>query len=434
MGLCGSSESADFKASAERSKKLEEINKKSWAQERQKIKLLLLGAGESGKSTIFKQMKILYGNNYTELERKQQVTVVHSNVLGNVRLLLAGASKIGVSLADPSLDGEFQQIPDSEEVVMDAKIGDLLKRIWGDAGAKATWEHRSEYHIQDSLSWYMDVIDRLCEPDYIPSVDDILRARVRTSGIVEESYKIDGVQFVMYDVGGQRNERKKWIHCFDAVTAVIFVAAINEYDQMLYEDDSMYRMDEAVLLFDEVCNLKHFRSTAMILFLNKVDLLREKMRTIPVRVDSGPNKRYEDFRGPVVNFGTPEAEPGNPAFEAAYNAACEFFLQLFLRRNQQPNKEVYHHFTCATDTTQIKVVFGACRDVILSPCLLCRRWRATTGATATDARRQSTTCAGRGSWTEPVGDAVFAPAAAAARVRGGVRACVRACVRAGRRR
>ena len=58
-----------------------------------------------------------------------------------------------------------------------------------------------------------------------------LRTRVRTSGIVEEKYIIDEVTFVMYDVGGQRNERKKWIHCFDNVTAVIFVAAVSEYDQ-----------------------------------------------------------------------------------------------------------------------------------------------------------------------------------------------------------
>ena len=212
---------------------------------------------------------------------------------------------------------------------------------------------------------YMNELDRISETGYVPTVDDILRARVRTSGIVEESYKIDGVEFVMYDVGGQRNERKKWIHCFDAVTAVIFVAAISEYDQFLYEDDQMYRMDEAVMLFDEMCNLKHFKTTSMILFLNKVDLFREKLKTIPVRIDNGPKKRYESFNGPFVKIGTPEAEFGNPSFEAAYDAAREFFLQLFLRRNQQVDKEIYHHITCATDTSNIKVVFNACKDIIL---------------------------------------------------------------------
>jgi hypothetical protein len=58
----------------------------------------------------------------------------------------------------------------------------------------------------------------------------------------------------MYDVGGQRNERKKWIHCFDDVTAVIFVASLSEYDQVLYEDNTVNRMDEAVTLFADIAN------------------------------------------------------------------------------------------------------------------------------------------------------------------------------------
>lgn len=364
MGICGSSSSAEYKESLERSKKLEDINKKTWTVEQAKIKLLLLGAGESGKSTIFKQMKILYGNKFPLEERQQQVTVVHSNILSNVRLLVAACERF-VALTDSSLAKSFANVPEAEETVLDVELGGLVKSIWNDAGAQATWARRAEYHIQDSLLWYMDNLDRICASGYVPSVDDILRARVRTSGIVEETYKIDQVDFVMYDVGGQRNERKKWIHCFDAVTSVIFVAAVSEYDQFLYEDDQMYRMDEAVLLFDEVCNLKHFRNTSMILFLNKNDLFREKLRKVPVRVTEGSHKRYEDFRGPYVSFGTPDAEFGSPAFEAAYEAARDFFLNLFLRRNQQPNKEVYHHITCATDTSNIRVVFNACKDIIL---------------------------------------------------------------------
>merc|ERR1712146_292944 len=112
--------------------------------------------------------------------------------------------------------------------------------------------------------------------DYMPDKDDILRSRVRTSGIVEEKYTIEDVEFVMYDVGGQRNERKKWIHCFDGVTAIIFVGAISEYDQVLYEDKNQNRLIEAVELFNEICNSKWFIQTAMILFLNKRDLFEMK--------------------------------------------------------------------------------------------------------------------------------------------------------------
>ena len=79
------------------------------------------------------------------------------------------------------------------------------------------------------MKYYFEHIDRIKEANYLATQQDIILSRVRTSGIVTERYEIDDSQFEMYDVGGQRNERKKWIHCFDDVTAVIFVAALSEY-------------------------------------------------------------------------------------------------------------------------------------------------------------------------------------------------------------
>lgn len=61
-------------------------------------------------------------------------------------------------------------------------------------------------------------------------------------GICCETYNIEGVTFELYDVGGQRNERKKWINCFEGVNTILFVAALSEYDQNLFEDSSVNRM------------------------------------------------------------------------------------------------------------------------------------------------------------------------------------------------
>lgn len=44
--------------------------------------------------------------------------------------------------------------------------------------------------------------------------------------------------FRVFDVGGQRSERRKWIHCFDNVESIIFITAISEYDQVLFEDET----------------------------------------------------------------------------------------------------------------------------------------------------------------------------------------------------
>jgi guanine nucleotide-binding protein G(t) subunit alpha 3 len=88
--------------------------------------------------------------------------------------------------------------------------------------------------------------------------EDVLYARVRTMGIVETEFspvgetKKRGELYKLFDVGGQRNERRKWIHLFDGVTAVIFCAALSEYDQTLFEDESTNRMIETKELFEWV--------------------------------------------------------------------------------------------------------------------------------------------------------------------------------------
>jgi len=99
------------------------------------------------------------------------------------------------------------------------------------------------------------------------------------------------MRYKMFDVGGQRSERKKWIHCFDSVTAVIFLAAISEYDQVLIEDETMNRLKEALTLFESICNSPYFLKTAVILFLNKKDLFEKKLSISPL------STFFEDYEG-----------------------------------------------------------------------------------------------------------------------------------------
>jgi guanine nucleotide-binding protein G(i) subunit alpha len=104
----------------------------------------------------------------------------------------------------------------------------------------------------------------------------------------------------MFDVGGQRSERKKWIHCFENVTSIIFCVALSEYDQVLLEQSNQVsihsrfpseasnltyiknRMMESLVLFDSVVNSRWFVRTSIILFLNKVDLFKQKLARSPL--------------------------------------------------------------------------------------------------------------------------------------------------------
>lgn len=128
-------------------------------------------------------------------------------------------------------------------------------------------------------------------PSYVPTHADVLRARVRSAGIEEATFRFEDDFYRMIDVGGQRSERRKWIHCFDCVTAVIFCVSLSEYDQTLREDDQQNRMTESLSLFEEISNSRWFSNTNFILFLNKTDLFQEKIKQVPL------SNYFKDFKG-----------------------------------------------------------------------------------------------------------------------------------------
>lgn len=249
----------------------------------------------------------------------------------------------------PENKAHFDIIHDADENSdIDENLGSAIRELWKDPGILQTWKRRAEFQIVESVKYYFGEIDRIMKDDYIATQQDLLVARVRTSGIVTEKYVIDGAQFEMYDVGGQRNERKKWIHCFDDVTAIIFVAALSEYDQNLFEDSQTNRMVEAIDLFGEICNNRYFTNSSMILFLNKRDLYLEKIKNVHI----GDQPSFSDFDTP---FG----------HEDYYNMGIKYFTSKFKNVNENLERQIYHHATCATDSQNVEVVFNSCKEIIL---------------------------------------------------------------------
>lgn len=348
MGACLSSGSAEDQAAMKASKEIEKLMNKQCDLDNSKVKLLLLGAGESGKSTIFKQMRVLFGAPLTEDEKQQITPVVYNNTITSMKILCTETKNMGYDdevVAKGKLD-YMLGLDDACEV--NEEIGSLIKELWTDPGIVQTWKRRAEFQIVESVKYYFNEIERIMKDDYVATQQDMLLARVRTSGIVTEKYVIDGVDFEMYDVGGQRNERKKWIHCFDDVTAVIFVAALSEYDQVLFEDATANRMTEAVSLFGELCNNKVFQSSSMILFLNKKDLYEEKIKDVHI----GDQPAFATFDGKV----------GDADY---YDKGIQYFLEMFLAQNTNEQRQIYSHATCATDSQNVEVVFNSCKDIIM---------------------------------------------------------------------
>jgi len=345
MGICGSSLTEDQRRAINESSKLDKTLASTAEQDFKVIKLLLLGTGESGKSTIFKQMQILYAKGFSEFERSTFRHVVRRNVVEAMQTLIGGVERFRYKWQHEASSRAADFFMSLDPLAADFWVPDIVKLgnlLWSDAAIQNVYHNRAKLQLLDSAHYLFSNLDRIGAESYIPNADDILRARLRTCGIVERVFRIQNVGFKFLDVGGQRNERRKWIHCFDSVVAVIFVAAISEYDQVLYEDEKENRLHEAICVFDNICNNKFFEQTAMILFLNKEDLFREKLKTVPLTVC------FEEYKG-----------------DSSFDQTSAYVRDRFTQVNKG-QKMIFPHFTCATDTRTIQRVFEACKVVILN--------------------------------------------------------------------
>ncbi|KAF3819537.1 hypothetical protein GH733_015046 [Mirounga leonina] len=367
--------SAEDKAAVERSKMIDRNLREDGEKAAKEVKLLLLGAGESGKSTIVKQMKIIHEDGYSEEECKQYKVVVYSNTIQSIIAIIRAMGRLKIDFGEAARADDARQLfvlaGSAEEGVMTPELAGVIKRLWRDGGVQACFSRSREYQLNDSASYYLNDLDRISQTNYIPTQQDVLRTRVKTTGIVETHFTFKDLYFncffvgivktaaslrsyvvcdsqhcrtqMMFDVGGQRSERKKWIHCFEGVTAIIFCVALSDYDLVLAEDEEMNRMHESMKLFDSICNNKWFTDTSIILFLNKKDLFEEKIKRSPLTIC------YPEYTG------------SNTYEEAAAYIQCQF--EDLNRRKD--TKEIYTHFTCATDTKNVQFVFDAVTDVII---------------------------------------------------------------------
>lgn len=361
MGLCFSNsveEAAHTRKERGRSRDLDKNLQDQNTTDNQVNKLLLLGAGESGKSTLFKQMINIYGTDYKdEAKRKEFVVIIYNNIIFGMQQLIKSADEEEFTIKAEESKNRVVSLFGDER--LDQTLIDHVKKLWEDEAIQAVYEVRNKYQIPDSAKYFFDRlydqgngIPPIAPQTFVPTISDVLRSRVRTTGIVEREFEIDSSKFRMFDVGGQKNERKKWIHCFENVTSVLFVGVLSEYNQKLYEDDITNRMEETIKLFNEIVNSHWFQVTNFILFLNKCDLFKEKIGKYPL------NKECPLFQGFGDEVNT-------------YEGGCEAIKDLFLSKNNTPDeREIYAHIVCATDTDMVTKLFNDIKSIIIRQALV----------------------------------------------------------------
>uniref|UniRef100_A0A0W0GCB4 Uncharacterized protein n=1 Tax=Moniliophthora roreri TaxID=221103 RepID=A0A0W0GCB4_MONRR len=285
--------------------------------------ILLLGTGECGKSTMLKQLLLSQASLDKYLDISGFAGLVGAEAIYSLRKIVRH-----------SLDHDnyswakwpYRSILEMFQGELDA-YGDFPVEVDIINLMRTVERYVEVFHLMKGLvhdektDYYLDLLGALRRSHssiYTPSNQDILHCYVTTLGIKDESIIIKDETCRVFDVGGQRSERKKWIHCFPDASIVVFVASLSEYDQVLMEDPSINRLSESLILFEAVAHTHWLTNVPMVLLLNKKDVLERKIA-----------------KSPIVNF-FPDYAGGTDV-----KAACKYFVQRFLSVSKHPEMPVH---------------------------------------------------------------------------------------------
>ena len=330
------------------------------------VDILLLGAAETGKSTIMRQMKIIHDGEMTSDSLRSYRNHVINNVKKCVHQLISAVSSSSLSWESEEAEHAAAALKEMNAISYNNTAGDesalvvaepdqysLVSAVWNDGAAQTCWSRANEFSLPDSTAYYLNAIDRILNPSFVPTQEDVLRLRLPTTQATSYDFTDKGWTFRITDVGGQRGERKRWIRLFHGIDAIIFLAALSEYDQFWHEDEEdggINRLELSLSLFKETVSYPGFSNTTFVLFLNKVDVFEQKILT------SNLEQYFHGYRGLRCD----SHEASEYIRDRFLNAA-----EAFGNHSATCKRFVYPHETCATDTDKTKVVFTVVRDDIM---------------------------------------------------------------------
>ncbi|KAI0830330.1 G-alpha-domain-containing protein [Trametes gibbosa] len=251
-------------------------------------------------------------------------------------------------------DGTNTKIQDAqtrETADIIAGCAEDMKTIWNDPAVREMLI-RKGVRMEATPGFFLNDIDRIAVRDYEPTDSDVVRARLRTLGVQEHRIKFTkgpaaGSEWYIYDVGGSRTQRYAWYPYFDDCDAIIFLAPINCFDERLAEDRRVNRLEDSYVLWKAVATSKLLAKASIILFLNKSDLLKQKL-------ESGVR-----LRDHVHSFGDRPNEAEH---------AIKYFQNHFrdiLRKHSPEPRPFRSHITSVVDTQATAVTLSAVEEGVL---------------------------------------------------------------------
>ncbi|KAI0088998.1 G-alpha-domain-containing protein [Irpex rosettiformis] len=241
-----------------------------------------------------------------------------------------------------------QETADESQAVLNQCREDMIA-LWNDPTVRDVLRKR-KVRLEESPGFYLNDLARLTALDYCPSDEDVFKARLKTVGVCEYRFEMEasfevGTEWRIIDVGGSRSQVATWVPFFD--DAIIFLAPISAFDQTLVEDKSVNRLEDSVMLWKAICSNKLLEKVELILFMNKCDILEQKLRS-GIRL-----AKY------LRSFGDRPNDLEN---------AQKFFRSKFsyIHREHSPLPRRFHcYFTSVTDTSTTSGILASVRDMVM---------------------------------------------------------------------
>jgi GTPase SAR1 family protein len=320
------------------------------------LKILCLGVGGCGKTTFIKQMKIIHEIPWSPVELQNFAKIIRGNYINGLQDALELSKRIGLDIEDVETAKEISAYRGRTSELTPEVIS-TLKKFYEEPAIQSIVQDYGHLLPVTHFSYFWDSMDRIKQDNYVPTDDDILRARIRTSGSNSTAIYLEKIYFEFYDVGGQKPERAKWEAVIgeNKFSAVIYFVATDEYDVNDDEKDfDRSKMELSRFIFKELVQSSVMsESIPIILFLNRIDLLENRLLT-----PQGFTSFKETF---------PEYSGSN-----AKTKALEFIKSYYFAVVPNEGKGVTPikcHYTCALDRNGVVVVWKIIRDILVDQAL-----------------------------------------------------------------
>ncbi|KAI9659818.1 MAG: guanine nucleotide-binding protein subunit alpha [Bathelium mastoideum] len=235
---------------------------------KQMPKVLLLGTSGSGKSTLLKAMVMAQENfRYKVTDLHSFRETILSNIEQGLSNLFGAMEDLGISLST------FDRLKHPPDAIETLRVNPELRAAY----------NRRQMYQSDNIMDYLDEIQRIEGSNYKPTAEDILRSRVRTTGIHKYVLLFEAMPCMIFDVGGERSERRKWIHCYDNADVVIFTIDAIALNKVLYEDEECNSMQEQLVLFHSIAKSETFTTANFIVVFTRLDKLEDCLNNCNVQ-------------------------------------------------------------------------------------------------------------------------------------------------------